>query len=239
MRRIVSTGAIALLVFGWAGSARAADDTDPRAIIDRAIKATGGEEVLAKIKAETWKEKGTFYGMGDGIPFEGSYSLQFPNQFKMAIENFATFVVNGDKGWMNDAEMNADQIADFKAQCYISWLATLVPLKDPAFTLTALDEIKVADQPAVGVKVTHAGHPDIKLYFDKKTGLLVKDARRAKNEEGKEVDAETILSGHKNMDGVMMATKLLVNRDGKKFVEAEVIDWKISDKLDDKVFAKP
>jgi hypothetical protein len=158
----------------------------------------------------------------------------------MAIENFATFVVNGDKGWMNDADMNADQIADFKSQCYSFWIATLVPLKDKAFTLTSLGEVKVGDQPALGVKVSHAGHPDISLYFDKKTGLLVKDVRRTKTEEGKEVDVESIGSAHKNMDGVMIATKVLVNRDGKKFVEGEILDYKASDKkLDDKIFAKP
>jgi hypothetical protein len=228
-------------MLAWAMPVQADDQADPRAIIDRAIKASGGEEMLAKNKAQTWNETGTFYGMGDGLPFKGAYASQPPSQFKMAIENVFTIVVNGDKGWMNDTEMNAEQLAEFKENNYAGWVSSLLPLKDKEFTLTAIEETKVGNEPAVGVKVSHAGHRDVKLYFDKKTGLLVKVVMRAKAEDlgGKEVDQESELREYKDMNGIKVPMKVVILRDGKRYVEAEVTDWKGSEKLPDSTFAKP
>src|SRR5205823_4959970 len=151
-----------------------ADQPEARAIIDRAIQATGGEAALTKNAAATWNETGTFYGMGDGLPYKGAYASQPPAKFKMAIENVFTMIVNGDKGWVNGMDMTAEQLSEMKENNYAGWVATLVPLKDKAFKLTAIGESKVGDQPAVGVKVTHDGHRDVKLYFNKDGGLLVR-----------------------------------------------------------------
>src|SRR5437016_2668742 len=57
---MIATG----LILAVGGRCWADDKEEARATIDRAIKATGGEGKLVKLKAMTWKEKGTFYGMG-------------------------------------------------------------------------------------------------------------------------------------------------------------------------------
>ena len=41
------------------GSPVRADDKDPNAILDKAIKALGGEEKLKKAESISWKSKGT------------------------------------------------------------------------------------------------------------------------------------------------------------------------------------
>ncbi len=41
------------------------------------------------------------------------------------------------------------------------------------------------------------------------------------------------------MDGVPTAKKVVVNRDGNKFMEVEVLETKRLEKLDDSEFAKP
>src|SRR5262249_6555727 len=69
-----------------------ADDNECRAIIDKSIKAVGGSERLAKYKAQTWKEKGTFYGEGAAQPYTGNYAVQWPDQFRMEIEGVFTLV---------------------------------------------------------------------------------------------------------------------------------------------------
>jgi hypothetical protein len=217
-------------------SVRADDQSDPRAIIDRAIQAAGGEAALTKNKAHTWNETGTFYGFGDGVPFKGAYAAQFPEKFKMAIENFITVIVVGDKGWNNGAEMDAQQLAEWKEFSYAGGVSSLLPLKDKGFTLTVVGESKVGDQAAVGVKVAHEGHRDITLYFDRKTGLLAKAATRVKQEDGKEVAQETEQRDYKDMNGIKVPTKIVVQRDGKRFIEAEVADWKGTDKLDNSIF---
>jgi hypothetical protein len=220
---------------------QAQNQTDPRAVVDRAIKAAGGEEILSKNKAHTWNETGTFYGMGEGLPFKAAYASQLPDQFKMAVENVFTIVLDGNKGWVNDNEMSAEQLAELKETNYAGWVSTLLPLKDKAFTLTAIEDIKIGDAPATGIKVNHPGHRDVKLYFNKTTGLLSKVVARAKPEDlgGKEVDQETELRDYKDIGGMKVPMKVVIQRDGKRFVEATIQDWKGTEKLDKSVFAKP
>ena len=59
MARFIGTIAAAVFVFGLVSAGRAADAKDANAILDKAIKALGGEEKLSKIKAATWNTKGT------------------------------------------------------------------------------------------------------------------------------------------------------------------------------------
>jgi outer membrane lipoprotein-sorting protein len=228
-----------------AGTAARADEASPKAIIERAVKAQGGEEKLAKFNAHTFTEKGKFYGMGDGIDYEGKYAVQFPDKFKMEIQNFFVLVLDGDKGWMtmngNTEELTGDKLKDQKEERYASWVSSLLPLlKDNDFTLAALPETRVADKPAIGVKVSRKDHRDVKLYFDKGTGMLVKMEHRAKDEQANaEVDEEVTISDYKDFDGAQMPTKIVMKRDGKLFVEAEVQDLKPAEKLDKSTFAKP
>ena len=242
MRKILGVGLAAGLALAFAGALRA---DEPREIIDRAIKAAGGEEKLAKFKCHTWSAKGKYYGMGEGLDYTAEYAVQFPDKIKVEIKNVFTLVLNGDKGWMkmgDDAkEMEADQLAEQKEQQYAGYLTTLLPLRDKAFTLTSLGEVKAGDRPAVGVKVSSKGHQDVNLYFDKETNLLAKGEWNVKAQEqgGKEVMQETLYGDYKDVEGAKIPMKIMINREGKKFVEAENSDLKPVDKLDENTFAKP
>src|SRR5437016_4035413 len=66
----------------------------------------------------------------------------------------------------------------FQEEFYSVNVEMLAPLlKEKAYTLSTLDEIKVDGKPAVGVKVSAKGHRDIELYFDKESHLPVKTVR--------------------------------------------------------------
>src|SRR5262249_46610224 len=73
-------------------------------------------------------------------------------------------------------------------------------LSDKAYRLEALDEIKVGDKPAVGVKVSAKGQRDLKMYFDKESGLLVRTAHTME-ESGKEVEQVELYSEFKDLEG--------------------------------------
>lgn len=245
------------LAWPIAGPTRADEARD---IITKAIAAHGGAANLAKFKAATWKGKGTFFGQGDPISYTGEWAMQGPDHARIVIAGEIvipgkeerqpfkrTLVINDDKGWvqLNDDtdEMNAASLAEEKAPLYAGWVASLVPLADPEFQLTALAESQVGDRPVVGVKVSHANQRDISLFFDKEKGLLLKMEVKVKilrpGQEGREVTQEVWYSDYKEVQGVQRAMKLTVLREGKKFVESEWSDYKLLDKLDDSVFAKP
>ena len=231
--------------------ARSDDQADVQAIVDKAIKATGGADKLAKYKAAIWKGKGKINLMGNEIDFTVETATQPPKQSRQKSEadfNGMKFeritVVNGDKGWItimgNTDVMPDDQMAAAKEELYGGWVSGLLaPLKDPAFKLAPLGEIKVGDRPAVGVKVSHKEHKDVNLYFDKDKGLLLKVQRRVKDMGGQDVDQETIFSDYQEESGIQRPRKQKTKRDGNDFLEIQITEFKSVDKLDESTFAKP
>src|SRR5439155_8591924 len=94
-------------------------------------------------------------------------------------------VLDGDKGWIKIADgeataMNDDEVAEEKVMVYVQELTLLTPLKDKAYKLSSLGEVKVGDSAALGLRVTRDGQRDVSLFFDKKTQLLLKSEVSAK-----------------------------------------------------------
>lgn len=245
MRKSVCVFVAVAIMFAAVSLSRADDAADARAIVAKAIKALGGEEKLEKFKAHTLKETGTYYGMGDGLPYTSNHAVQWPHQFRMEIVGIFTIVLNGDKGWMQangeTREMTADELKVQHDEHFAGWITQLTPLKDKQFKLSTVGESKINDRAAVGVRVSVEKRKDVNLYFDKENGLLVKAEHRAISQEqgGKEVNQEIFFSEYKEIEGAKMATKYLIKRDGEKFVEAEAHDIQAVGKLDDSVFGKP
>lgn len=242
--------ALPALLLVAAPALRAADD-DPKEIIARAIKAHGGEDVLVKMKAgqSTNKGKINIPGVGE-VEFTQQVSYMMPDKFKDEMEltvmnqkvTILTLVV-GDKVTIEangQAVDGGDKVKEaLKEAQYLMKVARFVPLlKDKGYELTSAGEAKVNDKPAHGVHVTSKGHKDVSLFFDKKTGLLVKLEFRGNDPSGAEVNEERIILEYtKDKNGVPTPKKILVNHDGKKFLEAEV-DGSLLEKLDDGVFKK-
>jgi hypothetical protein len=70
---------------------------------------------------------------------------------------------------------------------------------------------------------------------------LLKSSTTVRSPENgnKEVGEEGIYSEFKEFQGIPTPTKVLINRDGKRFVEAEYSEYKLHENLADSVFAKP
>jgi hypothetical protein len=233
---------------------RSGQPASPQAIVDRAIKAHGGQENLNKFKAAVMKGKGTFYGLGKGVPYTGEWSVQGAQQMRFALEstlNGKTFkmieVVNARTGWIKildqeAKEMKKDQHQEELEEQFAGWIATLAPLNLKGFKLSTLGEVKVEGKPAVGVKVEHKGHRYVNLFFDKDSGLLVKSEFQVKDVEkdaDKEMTQEVLFKGYKTIQGLKQATQITINRDGKLFIEAEMSDIRMHEELDAATFARP
>ena len=153
-------------------------------------------------------------------------------------------VLNGDKGWRkfgeNDMEMDAEAIANEKRTIYINAIPTNpVQLKGTGFKVEAASEEKVGDKPATVIKVTAPDGKDFKLYFDKESGLPVKLVAKVVGFMGEEFTQETTYSDYKDFDGIKKATKVSSKRDGEKFVDIEITEFKILDKVGPETFAQP
>ena len=80
----------------------------------------------------------------------------------------------------------------------------------------------------------------MKLYFDKKSNLLVKSEYKTKASEQKFKDVlqEVNYSDFKTVDGCQFPHHLLIKQDGKIYVETDVTEMKAI-KFDAKVFERP
>ncbi len=240
-----------LFVVGLGGQAKAADDKDVQAILDKAIKAMGGEEKLSKIKAATWKTKGTITFNGSDNEFSGTATVQGLDHFRSTFEGeFGGNKVEGvtvlakDKGWRkfgdNQMEMDENAVANEKRTVYLQMVPmTLVPLKGKAFKVQAAGEKKVDGKDAVGLKITGPDDKDFTLFFDKDSGLPVLLVAKVRGFMGEEFTQETSIADFKEFDGIKKATKITSKRNGEKFLESRITEFKVLDKVDPKTFEEP
>ncbi len=250
MKRLLGALFAITLATGPAITARA-DDKDPTAILDKAIKALGGEEKLKKAEAISWKSKGTIrfgeneneiktHATAKGLDH---YLRESEAEFNGEPRKFVV-VLNGDKGWRKfgeePMEMDGDALANQKRSTYLEVVPiTLVPLKGKDFKLEAAGEEKVDGKPAVGIKVTGPDQKDFTLYFDKESGLPVKLVAKVIGFRGDEYTQETTYKDYKDFDGIKKATKVDSKRDGEDFIKSEITEFKVLEKVDPKTFSEP
>jgi hypothetical protein len=202
-------------------------DENPRTLIDRAMQAQGGEAKLAQIQAAVVKVKGFFYFGESQIPVSGEAFFQSSDRYKEVMQismgdqtMTQIFVFNGNKAWLRIEDQILDLTDDIRTELqkrrYVEQVAGLVALKKKEYNLSWAGTTKVRDKEADVVKVTSAGHPDVRLFFDKATGLLMKtehrqlDPQELFNQGAKtEILQETFYSDYRAADSVAADEKRL------------------------------
>jgi hypothetical protein len=240
-------GVVVLLL--TAASARADDRDKALEVIEAAIKAQGGSDALGKVATQQRSVKGTQFLFGKEHPFTSDASIQLPSRYRDSIlqiigdqKNAVTIAIDGTRGWQSTGGMSTDlpreRVDEIAEELYVEWAMTLVPLKDKKFDLAMLPEGKFAGKPTTVVKVTSKDRPELKLAFDKASGLLVKVERRA-SLAGQKYDKEYWLMDYKDFSGVKLPGRVLVQLNNTKSVEWKIENYRFPDKLEATLFTKP
>src|SRR5438270_3085914 len=105
MRNVLSLSVATCLALGLAG--RAAAQETARAVLEKAIQASGGVEKLGRATISRSKFKGTGEFEGVRANLTGDVLVQLPRQMKLELQAEVQgqnvsflYVVNGDKGWI-------------------------------------------------------------------------------------------------------------------------------------------
>jgi hypothetical protein len=246
--------AILLLAFGplLAGSAARGDgQTDARAVIDKAIKALGGEE---KLKARsTIRAQGKLVVTLNNAPISLTFDalLHHHDQLRSdmvqeANNNPAAFIINRDKAWtkIGDSVIEADESIPVMRGVYdsVRLCQTLLPARGPDAKLSLFGEVKEDNRPAVGVTISRKDHPDVLVLFDKETGVPIKSELRIKNRDKKEFTWTVFYDEYKDFDGFKHFSKMRFKIDGLEMpTSAELTISAIApaDAAKDADFAKP
>jgi len=231
--------------------APAAQDAEVQVVLDKALRALGGEARLARLQAATWKGTVTVHGLGKPVVYTGDWTVQPPEQVRVVATSAVNgkkverlMVVNGDKGWVRQdgvtQTLEGPKLAEEKERLYAAWVDTVSPLTGPDFDLGLLGDARIGKRTTIGIRVACAGHRDVELYFDKASGLPVRSTTRRKDPRtGKETSQEVFYDDYKDFDGVKRATRITVKVNRRTTVEGVITDFKPRKKLDESAFAKP
>jgi hypothetical protein len=249
MRRIGQVLAGLGLVFVLTLVGRAGD-AEATAVINKAIKAHFPKGVDTKKLGVRTKTKGTLRVMGLKLDFTQEVAVQ-KSMFKEVMELdvmgnkvIVTSVFNGKEGWIRagdkDVEVTDEILNEFKDAAYSMGMMQGMFLKDKTVKFSLIGEAKVKDKDAIGVTISREGKKDISVYFDKKTHLMAKvEMRKRDLMSGQEIQEERFILEYQDLNGNKTAKKVEVLRDGKAFLEAEVLEVQTVEKLDENEFAQP
>ncbi len=250
MRRTAQSLAVLGLLLLIGRPTLAADDEVGK-IIDKAIKAHFPNGLDAKMTGLRSKSKGTLHIMGNDLTFNQEVAAQIPDKFKETMDlnvmgnNVPVVTVfNGKEGWIlangKEVKVTDEILAEFKEAAYSMGVMQGMYFKQKGIKFALTGEVKVNGKPAIGVTVSKEGKKDINVFFDKETGLMAKIEMRKRDQmSGEEVNEERIVTEYQDVAGRKVAKRVEVLRGGKPFIELEVTELKIEEKLDDGEFAQP
>jgi hypothetical protein len=140
-----------------------------------------------------------------------------------------------------DEELSKEQVSSRRETIYANWATMLVPLREEGLHLSPLAEMTLLGRPAVGIRVRHEGFPDLKLYFDKESGHLVKLERKFNNvEAGKVIAEETVYSGFQDVQWTKQSSRATTFWDGEKVSDITITETRLFEKpLEEKLFSRP
>jgi hypothetical protein len=238
------------LGLGVAG-ARAGDEAEAKARLDKAMKAMGGKAKLAKLNTASLKGKITASEGGMEITVEIEGVWKGTSQYRADVEIQAggnnkkgLLVLNGEKGWFKEGDKTEaapeGMAAFFHNLFHAARMPNLLPaLTDKAYKLTSLAEAKVDEKDALGLLIEHKDRKDVSLYFDKKTGLPLKsEVRLTEPGSGKELTIEYHYTDYKDFDGVKLPAKITIKAADKELT-AEVSEIKSLEKVEASQFDMP
>lgn len=244
----ITTATFALFLF----LTSAATAQDPvRVLIQRAIVAHGGLEKLSRVRADKVTLRGTLHVGSSAVPFTNDLTIQAPGQFKSIVrikeggrERTIVHLLDGEKASITidgfPQTVSGSNLAQMRQTLQLDQAMKLAPLlTDPSFTVALLGEYRYNGRIVVGVRVVGRGQRDLRLYFDKETALLAKSEHLLDGFGGKDVRQEAYYADYRELGGFRRAGKVTAYRDGKKVMEAELIDAHRFDRIDPSEFSRP
>jgi hypothetical protein len=232
-------------------AARADNNADAKALLDKALKAMGGEEKVAKLKMGSTRGKVT--GSAGGQNLELVLAATWKDTDKLHLDadvneggqmHKAVFVINADKGWMKRDGGEAMDAPPGVTEAVLSVVhAVRMPqllsaLRGDAYKLAPVGEAQVNGKPAVGISVSRDGYKQINLYFDKETGLPAKCETTIMEPGGGERKFEFTFTDYKELAGVKHPAKIEIKTNDDTFT-GEMSELKAEEKVEDTLFNKP
>jgi hypothetical protein len=180
----------------------------------------------------------------DSATWDTDIVVQLPGRYRSdrtiqagAKATTSRLVIDGDQGWI---KMN-DVVTPYPGAFLASMRKYTVPYagprsilrlrarqKNPACQFTTVGEGTVEGRPAVALRMKLEGGPEETWYFDKESGLLLKEEGRIKRFEGEDEVYATLYEDYQARDGFPIARKETYRRDGKVSYTRELVAFQVA-----------
>ena len=251
MRARLTLAALCLGALTPFAMARPQSALTPRQVIERAIVAHGGYESLSKSRAERIELRGTMYVGQTAVPFSNHLTLQLPAQYKSVVvlqqgerRHGIVHLLNGDQAMVlidgQPQTVNSLHLSQLRQTLQLEQAMRLVPLlSDPGFTLHPGQDYEYNGGMVTSVRIQGKSQRELVLYFDQKSGLLVKSEHRLDGPGGKDVTQEAFYSDYREVGGHRRPGKVTIRRDGQKVMDVELVDAQRLMRIDVLEFNRP
>lgn len=249
--RVALVALLVLALLPVLALARPQPGLTPQQLIQRAVAAHGGYEKLAQARSERLRLRGTVWTTGKPLPFTNELTLQLPAQYKSRLvvgagdtAHTVVHFLDGERaGVVVDGRVQPAEgphLDQLRQTLRLEKAMRLVPLLTEAtFTLQPGQDFSYNGGVVTSVRVRGEDQRELVLYFDRETGRLVKSEHRLAGAAGKDVLQEAFYSDYRDVGGRPRAGRVVVQRDGKKVMEAELLDAQSVGPIDPAEFTRP
>jgi len=184
-------------------------------LLDNYVRALGGSAAIEKISTRVEKGATTFHGQAQTVEiFTQAPDKQSIVRHLSGTESIVT-TFDGQSGWsvapgrpareMHDADISAARIdADLQFPLHIQKIFPELRQEYPE---------KIADRDAYLLLAIREGQPPVKLYFDARSGLLVRMVRYAETPLGRN-PTQIDFADYRDVDGVQIPFHVTTSQPG-------------------------
>jgi photosynthetic reaction center cytochrome c subunit len=184
-------------------------------LLDNYVRALGGSAAIEKISTRVEKGATTFHGQAQTVEiFTQAADKQSIVRHLSGTESIVT-TFDGQSGWsvapgrpareMHDADISAARIdADLQFPLHIQKIFPELRQEYPE---------KIADRDAYLLLAIREGQPPVKLYFDARSGLLVRMVRYAETPLGRN-PTQIDFADYRDVDGVQIPFHVTTSQPG-------------------------
>lgn len=195
----------------WIGRAFAADLPAPQTILDRFIEVTGGKAAYEARKTEI--VRGTVEVAAVGLKGSVESYYQEPGKYYTSMDlagvgKFESGLIDG-VAWENSVLQGPRiKTGEEKAQA-VREAAMNIPYRwhDLFAKAETVGEENVDGQPCYKVTMTPAQGNPVTMFFEEKSGLMIKTSVVAASQLG-DIPSETISKEYKNFGGILEPSKI-------------------------------
>jgi hypothetical protein len=219
------------------------------AILERAVRAHGGEETLLRTKRIATRTKGKLFKEGRAVSYTAVRRSEMPNRVRLDLffetdspKKHTVIVLNGDQGWKKEGSdgairLDEREIVQIRRGIYHERVTRLFGLSNKEeFSLKALEERVMDGKSLVGISVQAKGQQPMELYFDRQNGLLTR-AVMGKGEDGRVYEEQYL--AYKDFNGLKFPTRWIGYGGKEKIREVQLIEIQFHSEDDATAFGKP